>query len=161
MRKFITGWLLLFVFWMLLSFTCEPAHVVVGLVLSGFMSFLMVGKAPYREWLLNPVRLFWLVLYIPVFAYYCLKANLDVAYRVLHPDVPIRPGIVKVTTALKSKMGKTFLANSITLTPGTLTVDIVGQDLYIHWIYIPTDDPDEQTAQIVTRFEVFLKRIFE
>lgn len=161
MRKFITGWLLLFVFWLLLSFTREPAHVVAGLVLSGLLSLLVAGKGPYREWLLNPVRLLWLVLYMPVFAYYCLKANLDVAYRVLHPDVPIRPGIIKVTTELKSKIAKTFLANSITLTLGTLTIDIVGQDLYIHCIYIETDDPDEQAAQITKRFEPFLKRIFE
>jgi len=58
-------------------------------------------------------------------------------------------------------LAKTFLANSITLTPGTLTVEIDGQDLYIHWIYIATDDPEEQTRIIVERFEPMLKEIFE
>jgi multicomponent Na+:H+ antiporter subunit E len=84
-----------------------------------------------------------------------------VAYRVLHPDVPIRPGIVKVSTTLETRLARTFLANSITLTPGTLTVDIDGQDLYVHWIYVHTDDPEEQTRQIVRRFEGFLKKVFE
>ena len=134
---------------------------VVGLLLTVAVVFFTAGKYPRREWLLSPLRLFWLLLYIPYFFYYCLRANLDVVYRVVHPDVPIRPGIVKVRTELKTNLGKTFLANSITLTPGTLTVDIVGQDLYVHWINVHTSDPEEQTRIIVKRFEGFLKRIFE
>jgi len=152
---------LLFAFWLLVSFPGELSVVLVGVVACVVMVAIMGGKAPYREWLLNPVRLFWLLIYIPYFAYFCLKANLDVAYRVVHPDMPIRPGIVKVSTRLKTKLAKTFLAHSITLTPGTLTVDIAGPDLYVHWIYIHTDDPAEQTRQIVQRFEGFLGRIFE
>ncbi len=85
----------------------------------------------------------------------------DVMLRVIHPDVPIRPGIVKVRTTLTSEMAKTFLANSITLTPGTLTIDIDGDDFYVHWIYIPTDDPNERTREICGRFEGLLRRIFE
>ena len=85
----------------------------------------------------------------------------DGCQRVLHPDVPIRPGIVKVQTELTSAMGKTFLANSITLTPGTLTVDIIDQTLYVHWINIETDDPEAQTDKLVRRFERMLKEIFE
>ena len=161
MRKYVVAFVVLIAFWLLLSFTFEVGHVVAGLVACVFLVILVGGKAPRREWLLSPVRVFWALVYTPFFIYYCIRANLDVAYRVLHPDMPIRPGIVKVTTDLKSKLAKTFLANSITLTPGTLTVDIVGQDLYVHWIYISTDDPREQTAQIVQRFEGFLKRIFE
>ena len=90
-----------------------------------------------------------------------VKANLDVAYRVLHMDLPIRPGIVKVKSTLQSDLGLTFLANSITLTPGTLTVDIIGNELYIHWINVLTDDPEQQTAIIVRRFENILKKVFE
>ena len=161
MRKYIAGFVLLFGFWLLLSFSLEAGHVAVGAVASLILVAFMSGRAPPREWLLNPVRVFWLLLYIPYFAYYCLKANLDVAYRVVHPDMPVRPGIVKVKTDLKTKLAKSFLANSITLTPGTLTVDIAGPDLYVHWIYIHTDDPQEQTRQIVKRFEPLLKRIFE
>jgi multicomponent Na+:H+ antiporter subunit E len=161
MRKFIAGFVLLFAFWLLLSFTLEPGHVVAGFLACVLVLLIMGGKAPRREWLLNPVRLFWLLAYLPFFAYYCIRANLDVAYRVLHPDMPIRPGIVKVHTDLKTALAKTFLANSITLTPGTLTVDIDGGDLYIHWINIDTDDPREQTERIVKRFEGFLARIFE
>ena len=68
---------------------------------------------------------------------------------------------MKVRTTLTSDLAKTFLANSITLTPGTLTVDIDGQDFYVHWINIDTDSAEERTARICGRFEPLLRRIFE
>ncbi len=161
MQKRLAAFVLLFGFWLLLTWSVEAGFLVVGLLLCAFLGLVIGERSPYNMSLLNPVRWFWFLLYVPYFFYYCVKANLDVAYRVLHPDVPIRPGIVKVRTELTTELGKTFLANSITLTPGTLTVDIVGQDLYVHWINVQTADPDEQTRIVVKRFEGLLKRIFE
>ncbi len=109
----------------------------------------------------DPRRWFWAVVYLPYFFYYCVMANLDVAYRVLHVDLPIRPGIVCVPTTLTTDWAKTFLAASITLTPGTLVVDIDGQNLYVHWINVTTMDRAEQTRQIAAKFERILRRIFE
>jgi multicomponent Na+:H+ antiporter subunit E len=118
----------------------------------------------------SPRRIFWLLVYLPVFFYYVIKANLDVVYRALHPRMPIRPGIVKIKTNLKTKSGITALANSITLTPGTLTVDLTEQDeaagtdptcLYIHWINVKADDIEHASQFIAQRFEWFLQRIFE
>jgi len=86
-----------------------------------------------------------------------------VAYRVCHPDLPINPGIVKVKTTLKSDTGLTFLANSITLTPGTMSVDIDQENgfLYIHWIDVKDKDIEKATEIIVKTFEDVLRRIFE
>jgi len=100
--------------------------------------------------------------YIAVFIWECVKANLDGAYRVLHPDLPIRPGIVKVKTTLKSATGLTLLANSLTLKPGTMTVDIDQENgfLYVHWMDVKTEDLDQATELIVGKFERILKRIF-
>ena len=77
--------------------------------------------------------------------------------------MPIIPGIVRLKTELKSDTGLTFLANSITLTPGTLTVDINKDDgiLYIHWINVVGTDPETTFAEIGSRFEPMLKKIFE
>ena len=112
--------------------------------------------------LLDPARWFWFICYVPFFVYACIKANLEVAYLVLHPDMPIRPGIVKVRTTLKSEIGLTALANSITLTPGTMTVDIGDEgELYIHWICVKADGEPEATKAIVAPFEGFLRRIIE
>ncbi len=91
-----------------------------------------------------------------------LQANLDVVYRVVHPLMPIHPGIVKVRTTLKTDTARTVLANSITLTPGTMTVDITDEGyLYIHWINVQETDIEKATAAIVARFEEFLEKIFE
>ena len=76
--------------------------------------------------------------------------------------MPIRPGIVKIKTSLTSESAITALANSITLTPGTLTVDLTDDGtLYVHWINVRSDDVDEATRMIARRFEYFLERIFE
>jgi len=109
----------------------------------------------------DPRRYLWLIIYLPVFAYYCLKANLEVVYLVLHPQMPIEPGIVKVKTRLEGSSAITALANSITLTPGTLTVDTTGQgDMYIHWLKVETTDEAEASKRIVGKFEPFLEGIF-
>jgi multicomponent Na+:H+ antiporter subunit E len=119
----------------------------------------MFPRNPGR--LLNPARYLWLAAYVPTFLWACLMANLDVAYRVLHLRLPIRPGIVKVRTTIRSDMGKFILANSITLTPGTLSVDFVGQDLYIHWINVSGDSPQARAQIILGQFEGILKKVFD
>jgi multicomponent Na+:H+ antiporter subunit E len=100
-------------------------------------------------------------IYLFVFIWECIKANIDVAYRVLHPAMPIRPGIVKVKTTLKSDMAKMLLANSITMTPGTISVDIIDDYLYIHWIYVRSEDPEVYTPIITGAFEKYIKKIIE
>lgn len=162
MANRIFQFLIIFILWLLLTWSLEPQELIVGLAVALLLSLLlhdMFLKGSQK--LMQPSRYFWFLIYLPIFFYYVICANLDVAYRVLHPDMPIRPGIVKVRTTLKSEMGRTFLANSITLTPGTLTVDIIGDHLYIHWINITTEDPQEETGIIVRRFERILRRIFE
>jgi multicomponent Na+:H+ antiporter subunit E len=111
----------------------------------------------------NFKRYLWFLYYIPLFIWECFKANLDGAWRVIHPDLPIRPGIVKVKAKLKSDAGLTFLANTITLKPGTMTVDIdkEGGFLYVHWVNVESQDIDKATKIIVEKFEKILMRIFE
>jgi multicomponent Na+:H+ antiporter subunit E len=111
----------------------------------------------------NLSRYLWFCYYLPVFLWECLKANIDVARRVLNPKLPINPGIVKVKTSLKSDTALTFLANSITLTPGTFCVDINQEEgvLYIHWIDVKSQDYEKATQMIVTKFENILRHIFE
>jgi len=160
MRKLIL-FVALFAIWLALVWRTDRQDLIAGFVLALGIA-LVFGTVflnePKRFFV--PKRWFLFLVYVPYFLYYCVRANLDVAYRVIHPDLPIRPGIVKVRTRLKSDLAKTFLANSITLTPGTLTVDIKGQDFYVHWINIP-EKPEEWTRQIIERFEPLLSEIFE
>lgn len=134
-----------------------------GVIASLITSILLVEvftKHPHKLYAVK--RWLWFIYYIPFFFYYCLMANLDVVYRVVHPKMPIKPGIVKVKTKLTNDSALTFLANSITLTPGTLTVDLTDDGyLYIHWINVKSVDIEEATKLIVEQFEKILSKIFE
>ena len=109
---------------------------------------------------LTPKKFLYFIVYIPVFFWEMIKANFDVAYRVLHPRMPINPGVVLIKTDLKSDSGKLALANSITLTPGTLTMDVEGDGMLIHWINVKSTDTEEATRMISEKFERYLKVIF-
>ena len=137
--------------------------VLAGLVASRLVSILFHEILPKEHHVfISPIRIFWFLVYMPVFFYSVVVANLDVMYRVLHPKMPIRPGIVKIKTNLKTDSGITALANSITLTPGTLVVDVTDDGyLYIHWINVTAEDVEQATKQIAERFEWFIQRIFE
>lgn len=111
---------------------------------------------------LDPRRWMYAFIFIFVFLYYCIKANLQVAYMVLHPALPIRPGIVKMRTTLRSKPAIAVLSICITLTPGTLTVEATeGGVLFVHWLNVSTTDEHEAGRLIAGKFEYFLKKIFE
>lgn len=161
MKRFV-HFLILLIIWVLLTWSFRWQELLVG-ALVALVAQLMLGDIfPVGAVkIFNPVRFFWLIVYAIVFSAYVIRANFDVAYRVLNINLPIKPGIVKVRTHLKTDMARTFLANSITLTPGTLCIDVIGDHLYVHWINIVSDDPEKETEIIVRRFENLLERVFE
>jgi multicomponent Na+:H+ antiporter subunit E len=98
------------------------------------------------------------------FIWKLILANLDVARRVLSLHVPVQPGIVAVRTGISSDIGRLLLANSITLTPGTLTLDASGGAsgggvLYVHWIDAPREG--DTSEEVAGAFEAGLERIVE
>ena len=167
MRRLIY-FVLAFIIWVLLTWPFVDGRIDVQVIVAGLIAAAVVAVL-FHEMLpkehhifISPVRIFWFLVYVPVFFYYVMKANLDVVYRALHPKMPIKPGIVKIKTNLKTESGITALANSITLTPGTLTVDLTDDGfLYVHWIYVKSDHIEQATKFIARRFEWFLKRSFE
>jgi multicomponent Na+:H+ antiporter subunit E len=92
--------------------------------------------------------------YLVTFLVALVRANVDMARRVLTPSLPIRPAMVEVRTALESPLGKLLLANSITLTPGTLSVDVRDDRILIHWVDCPPGtDLEAATRAIAASFE--------
>ncbi len=151
--------------WCLLNWVPDETHLLVGVVVASIVAYAAGDFVVQRpEFLRSPQRyLYFLFLYVPVFLWEVLKANIDVAFRVVHPSLPIKPGIVKVETRLRSDIAWTLLANSITLTPGTLSVDIDKDRamLYVHWIDVGSQDIERATRTIVERFEKILRLVFE
>jgi multicomponent Na+:H+ antiporter subunit E len=118
----------------------SSAELIIGAVLAVIVGALLgnrfIGKDPR---MLNPRRWLTFVVYIFPFIFAMAKANVDVAYRVITGR--INPAIVKIDPKLKNDMSITILANSITLTPGTLSVDVRPEtnELFVHWINV---DPE-------------------
>lgn len=151
----------IFGLWVLLVFPMSLQDAIVGVIITIFLLVVpLPGSEVYGEIKLLPKRILYGFLYLFFFLKAIVKSNIDVASRVLKPTLPINPGIVEVKTKLKSRLGRLFLANSITLTPGTITVDIKGDSLFIHWINIDSVDHDVATKEIVEDFEKYLEVIF-
>ncbi len=164
LKRRLLDLIIIFVLWLLLTWSLDLQGVIAGAIIAVLFAVLLSGLLPQRvERLFSPVRWFWALAHLVSLGFWIIVANLDVLYRVVHPNLPIRPGIVKVKTSLKSDEAKTFLANSITLTPGTLTVDIVDDWLYVHWINVHEniEDTEAITRDIAGRFEVTLRRVFD
>ena len=156
-----------FAFWILLtwSFTVQElaAGAVVSLAVALFSArFFIHEKA---GWFFNPAKFFRLLGYwLFTFPVELIKANVDMAKRCFTGCTNINPGIVKVPVGLKSDYGQAALANSITLTPGTITMDIAEQDgqtyYYIHWIDVTASGTEAGDA-IKGNLEKGLKGVWE
>ncbi len=120
---FLLTSIILFIFWMLLSGDLHLTLVLSGIVSSLFVSYishdLLFKKARLGHFITIVLRL---AAYLPWLLWQIVLANLDLAYRTLHPSMPIDPHFIEFDTNLKTDKGITVLANSITLTPGTVTV---------------------------------------
>lgn len=119
-------------FWLLLS-----GHYTTLLLSFGAASCLFVVWLIHRMDVIDHgtpiVRLSWrLIMYWPWLAWEILKANIDVAWRLIDPRLPVSPTVVEVTGSQKTDIGRVTYANSITLTPGTITIDLDGNRFLVH-----------------------------
>jgi len=160
--KVLATAVLAYLIWILVTWAFDPGSLGAGVVVAVTLAWAFRRvEMDEVSVLLHPLRLFWALVYVPVLFSYIVRSNLDVAYRVLHPKLPIRPGITKARTTLTSIPARALLANSVTLTPGTMSIDLVGDVLYIHRIHVPEEDPDGATERELAPFERIIRRIFE
>lgn len=146
--------------WGLLTADLTTPSLLVGALLGAAIVFAVGEHFPWapgpREVL---QRLPAVVSYVPRFLKALTVANLQVAWIVIQPRLAIRPGILALRTRHRSEVGVTLLANSITLTPGTLTMDVgpAGDVLYIHVLDIA--HPDEAREAIRRDLEQHTLRV--
>ncbi|WP_297499987.1 Na+/H+ antiporter subunit E [Thermococcus sp.] len=161
MKGVVSTALLTFVTYIIFTGSITPYDLVTGAVVAIVIG-LLVGKFLVENdaKALNPLRWFWSVVY---FVWYFLvaevKAHLDVIGRIITGN--FEPGIVKVPLKVKSEYARTLVANSITNTPGTVVVDVDENYLYVNWINVTTENPEEAKKEICEGFEKFAERIFE
>jgi len=159
--KYLTTFVtLLLVYLLLAGFTVD--EVILGSIVSAVLTLILVNYVNLKiDWLFPIKLLKFLFIYLPVFIWKLILANLDVARRVLSPRIPLNPGIVKMKTDLKGDFGKLTLANSITLTPGTLSIDVEDDYVFVHTIDVKGKTESENQANISGPFEKILGGIFK
>ena len=151
----------LLLFWMMLAGSLATDVLVIGAAVSLVIAMLFRdGLSFFTEFRFTPRAVVAGLLYYGYFFKELVRSNFKLAAIVLSPSLPINPGIVKVRTRLKSRMGRLMLANSITLTPGTLTVELEGEWIYVHWVTVESSDIEEATARIVAGFEGYLEVMY-
>lgn len=125
---------MLTVFWLMLAWSLHYQQIIVGFAMAWLLVSLnrdiLLGKEDRPQ--INPKTIFRGGLYLVHLVVAVFIANIEVAKIVLQPKMPISPGIVKFRSKAKKDLTKVALANSITLTPGTLTIDIEDDIFIIH-----------------------------
>jgi len=161
LRHFILLFVVLLVFWLLLNNSLDMDVLIVGIIAAFVISLIFQsGRSVLSDLNLTPRGIATSVLFILYFLKELVKSNIRLAAIVLAPSLPVNPGIVKVRTKLKSPVGRELLANAITMTPGTLTVDIIDEWLYVHWVTVEATDVEGATASIVSHFEHYLEVMY-
>ncbi|MCD6372171.1 MAG: monovalent cation/H+ antiporter subunit E [Thermococcus sp.] len=161
---FMVAFVFAYVTWLVLTagtngLLWSTEELIAGLIFAGIIAYAtkgVIGDESTR--FLNPVRWVGFIAYAPVLFWGMVKANLDVAYRVITGK--INPGIVRVPVELENDAQYTILSNSITLTPGTLTVDACPEEkaLYVHWINVTEPHP-ESSEPVAGPFEKWARRL--
>lgn len=153
--------IILLVFWILMSNSLALQSLLAGLVISLVIALVLSARLRvFSELNLSPKALAYTIVYGFVFLKELILSNLDVALRVISPRLPINPGIVEAKTSLKSPMARMILANSITLTPGTFTVEMKEDTLFIHCIDIKSENIQDVTQRVVRKFEKYLEVMY-
>ncbi len=169
LKIYLRIFFILLICWILLVWPFHDApgifeKWILGILICAFIAYLELRHVSKTalHFPVSPIRIYWFFRFIFKFVYLMVIANLDVAYRVLHPDLPIKPGIVMVKTELKHPLARLMLANAITLTPGTLVVDMTDDGLlFVHWINVISKDEKVARQSIVLPFEHYLKKVFD
>jgi multicomponent Na+:H+ antiporter subunit E len=157
LRDISVLFLTLMLFWVMLVNSLAPDRLLIGALVSLSVALLYRdGLSFFTEFRATPAAFAAGVLYYAYFFRKLVQSNLRLAAIVLSPNLPVNPGIIKVRTRLKSRMGRLMLANSITLTPGTLTVELDGEWLYVHCVTVAAFDTERATEEIVSGFERYL-----
>ncbi len=168
MKQKVFGFLLILLVWIIFAGRMSAEVILIGSIASLLTTVLFSGMLFRRTnrksgWLRYLRSFFYIPLFIPVFFYEALVSAIKVSKHVFEKEPSFSPGIVRVKTHLTNVSALTILANLITLTPGTLTLDFDTAErvYYIHWIDVTSREEAEARKEIIERFERWLEVIFK
>ena len=117
-----------FLIWLLLSESFDEVHMGMGILVAFGVAWLNTERSSTRT-SIRGWRMFW---YFPWLVGRILQSGFHLSVLILHPDLPIDPKMIRHHTKLQDEGSIVLLGNSITLTPGTITVEVETQDLIVH-----------------------------
>ena len=133
--SFVLTVLIIFAFWIFLSgefsFILLLSGIISSLLVSYMSNDLLIGNGDIKLGFIRTIRF---IRFLPWLLWQIVLANIDLALRTLHPKMPINPILINIKNNLKTDLGMVILANSITLTPGTVTIDINENEFLVHVI---------------------------
>lgn len=155
----LTGVLLLA--WLWLNNTVHPGHILLGALLAVAIPYLTRHFWPEPIVVDRPLRV---IQYVAIVTYDIVLANLQLALLILGPVSRLRPAFVRVPLDLRTDFAVTMLASTVTLTPGTVSVDVegdvvTGRRLVVH--VLRCVDEQEMVRSIKERYERRLQEILE
>jgi multicomponent Na+:H+ antiporter subunit E len=140
--------------WLILTANLQFANILIGAAVSFSIALFYTKLFVHKAFeFISPV---WFLVYLYILLKNLLISNIQISKRILRPDMKLSPAIVAVKTNLESDWKKLLLANSITLTPGTLTLDIKDDILFIHVIEY---DSGSNKEDITKEFENVIAKI--
>ncbi|MGM0405268.1 MAG: Na+/H+ antiporter subunit E [Thermoplasmatota archaeon] len=168
-EKIVITWVMVLVFWLIVSGEITWQTVLVGGSVAILISLMVYENLTDDLRIEGNVlkKIIYLIIfqvpqYIFIMVFHLIESNMKVAKHALFMD--INPGIIRISTGLRSDTGITIMANSITLTPGTLTIDtkktLDRTYLYVHWIDMKTMNIEKAGNEIKGDVERWLKKIF-
>ncbi len=150
-----------FVIYILLVMPLKSGELILGAAVALLSAAVLYKFLPFDRRIFNPVRIVKGILYGPYFLWKMIVANIEIALIVISPVLKIKPSIVKGRTLLQSNEGKLLLTSSITLTPGTLSIDLKDDQVYIHRVKTDKTSDTETQEEVIHPFEKFIKGVTE
>ncbi len=150
--------MVLWVIWLLLNNTLAPGHIVLGFILAIIIPLLTTSFWPEKITLSNPwviFKFFWVVIWD------ILIANMVVAKLILGPNRHLKPGFLLIELEIQHPLGISILANTISLTPGTVSCDVSPdrKQLKVHALHL--ENKTETIEEIKQRYEAPLIKVFQ
>jgi len=167
LKQFVALFMALFGFWLILSAQIDFKTIMLGLIIALIIPWLCrrilyvpAVNTPRRAYAIFSLPYAKLGAYLLWLLKELVKANIDVALLVLNPKMPINPQVIKFKKTMDNPVAQTILANSIILTPGTITVDVEDHVFTIHALtkeaalsLAPDAGEGEMPARVAALFE--------
>lgn len=171
LRSILLTFIPCYIFWLLLTMSLEVKELIYGLIICGLTAWFASGFFVHNEndtaRMMNPWRIVKLAFYLVVIlGWEIVKANWSMAKTVLL-NKPIKQAIIRVPVrGLEDDYALALLADSITLTPGTITIDVAdepdgGHCMYVQWLTMETEDNEKAGEIIKGRMEKWIRRVWK